>query len=144
MPGSPACASTGSVAFLAPAASPSSSSEQSIPSLGTPPISRAVSVIPSAGSTVPIGASATCPPGSGTLGAPQTMRCNTPAPRSTVTSRSFAREGCGSTARTSAMTTALLAPYSAIPSTASPARENRSASSVGEASRSGTSARIQR
>ncbi len=59
------------------------------PSLITPPMSRGVSVIPAAGSVVLSGAKQTRPPGSGTLGAPQTTRCSTP-PRSTVTRRSFA------------------------------------------------------
>ena len=51
--------------------SPISASEQSIPSLVTPAISRAPMVMPAAGRCVPSGASATRPPGSGTLGAPQ-------------------------------------------------------------------------
>ena len=46
-----------------------------------------------AGKCVPSGASATSPPGSGTLGAPQITRCSLPSPRSTVTRRSPDRAG---------------------------------------------------
>jgi len=132
----------GSASFFTLPSSPSSTSEQSIPSLTTPPISRAVSLSPTAGSVVPSGASATSPPGSGTFGAPQTIRCS-PPPRSTVTSRSFGRVGCGSTRRTSATTTsAVPAPYSSTPSTSSPARVYRSARSRGDTSRPGRRAEI--
>jgi len=134
-----------SSSFLPSPTRPISVSEQSIPSLITPPMSRGVSVIPTAGSVVPSGAKHTRPPGAGTLVAPQTTRCSTPPPRSTVTSWSFSRLGWGSILLTSATTIAAVpAPYSSRPSTAMPALEKRSPSSCGETSRPGRRALSQR
>ena len=116
-----------------------------MPSLTTPPISRGVSVMSTAGRCAPSGANATSPPGSGTFGAPHTIFWSAPPPRSTVTSRSFSRVGCGSKLFTSATTSVSVpSPNSVIASTSRPACVSRRPTSSGEASRPGTSSRSQR
>ncbi len=123
---------------------PISASLQSMPSLGTPAIDRRSIVSPFAGRWAPSGAKTTRPPGSGTLGAPQTTSSDLP-PRSTATSRSPLRDGCGRTDTTPATRHASApSPNSAVDSTSSPAAVSRSASAAGSSGSRGQSSRSQR